>query len=461
MRRRLLLIYLSLFVIVVAALAATLAITIAVRDTQTVYIDRQGDAAWFASLAESALRTGQQDEFSTHLAGYDRLYGIAAELIDRDGNVMAASRTGLRPDEHTDRHVAEALAGERAGLDHVLWPWKDITLVVAEPVGSDGEVIGAVLTISPTAAVRGRIARAWALLAVGSIIAIGLSGFAAWPVTGWILRPVRELDDATHDIADGRLAARVRHVAGPAELRRLAESFNTMADTVTRLLERQRTFVSYASHQLRNPLAALRLRVENLTVYLDRAGREEHALTLDEVDRLTRICDGLLALARADAVGLTLEEVDAATVAAGRVDAWGPLARRAGITLRRSGVATAPATAADVIDQVLDALIDNAVKFAGSGATITIRVDPPAGGWVELHVVDNGPGLPDADLAGAARPFWRDPGHGDRPGSGLGLAIAATLVEACGGTLDLSAATPHGLHVRLRLRSADQGLASR
>jgi signal transduction histidine kinase len=329
-------------------------------------------------------------------------------------------------------------------------------------VGSDGEVIGAVLTISPTTAVRGRIGRAWALIALGSLVAIGLSGFAAWPITGWILRPVRELDDATHDIAGGRLATRVRPVAGPTELRRLAESFNTMADTVNTLLERQRTFVSYASHQLRNPLAALRLRVENLTVYLSRDGGQEHALTLDEVDRLTRICDGLLALARADAAGLTSVVVDAAAVADGRVEAWRPLARRAGVTLRRSGVDTARViAAADVIGQVLDALIDNAVKFAGSAATVTIAVDPPAGGWVELHVVDDGPGLPDADLAVAARPFWRDPGHGDRPGSGLGLAIVATLVEACGGSMDLSAATPHGLHVRLRLRPADQGLASR
>lgn len=458
MRRRHLLVYMSLFATVVAALAVGLAVTVAVRNTQEVYIDRQGDTARFAALAETPLRTGRAAALRNQLAGHDSLYGIAAAVLNRDGAVVVASRDGLTLDEHARRHVEEALAGETAGSDHILWPWHRTDLVVVEPIGRDGEVIGAALTVSPTGAARAGVLRWWAWLAAGSLLAIGLSGLVAWPITGWILRPVRELDDAAHAIAEGRLSARVQHAAGPPELRRLGASFNTMADTIATLVDRQRMFVSYASHQLRNPLAALRLRVENLAVHLDQsagAGGEDHALTVDEVDRLTRICDGLLAVARADAERAEPVVVDAALVADERVAAWLPVARRAGVRLRRDGAPAAPVlVAADVVDQVLDTLLDNAIKFGGTGSTATVAVGSDPAGWVTVDVIDDGPGLPGADLAAATRPYWRDPGHRDRAGSGLGLAIVVTLVEASGGRVELHPAQPHGLHARLCLPAA-------
>jgi len=462
-RRRLLLVYMTLFAAVVAALAVGLAVTAAIRHSQETYIDRQGDTVHFATLAEPALRTGAETKALRNvLTGHDDLYGIATAVVNDQGTVVVSSRGGLVFDDHARRHIDEALTGESAGADHVIWPWSRTDLVVVEPLGRDGLVIGAALTVSPTDELRARVLYDWALLAVGSLAAIALSGIVAWPITGWVVRPVRELDEASHAIAEGDLSARVQHSLGPPELRRLGASFNSMADTITTLVDRQRMFVSYASHQLRNPLAALRLRVENLAVHLDGAGAgtEDHALTIDEVDRLTRTCDGLLAIARADAQPAAPVVVDIARVADERTEAWQPMARRADVTLRRQGDPAVPAlVTADLVDQILDILIDNAIKFGGAGATVTVavsRADDSGAekGWVEVDVVDDGPGLPGADLAAATRPYWRDPKHGDRPGSGLGLAIVATLVTSCGGRVDLSPAQPHGLHARLRLPGA-------
>ena len=94
----------------------------------------------------------------------------------------------------------------------------------------------------------------WLLIAAGEIAAMLLAVGAALRLTGWVLRPVRVLDATTHDIATGRLKSRVAAAGGPPELRRLARSFNEMADNVEDVLEQQRAFVADASHQLRNPL---------------------------------------------------------------------------------------------------------------------------------------------------------------------------------------------------------------
>jgi signal transduction histidine kinase len=105
------------------------------------------------------------------------------------------------------------------------------------------------------------------------------------------------------------------------------------------------------------------------------------------------------------------------------------------------------------VGQALDALIDNALKFAGTGATVTVRVD---GGpdSVALHVIDDGPGLGDADRMRATDRFWRASGTQNVDGSGLGLPIAAALVAASGGQLDLLPAQPCGLDARLTFPAA-------
>jgi signal transduction histidine kinase len=229
-----------------------------------------------------------------------------------------------------------------------------------------------------------------------------------------------------------------------------------MADTIAAMLESQRTFVAYAGHQVRNPLAALRLRVDSLGRHLPPEGAQEHRLALDEVDRLTRVCDSLLTLARTeDAEHATVVE-EVALVAAERVESWRPIAERAGAALECDAPEGVRVRCVEgTLDQALDALIDNALKFGGAGVRIVVRVHAAVRGedgteYVDVHVVDDGPGLPEDQLGSATRPFWRD-GHDGVGGSGLGLSIVVTLLELQGATLELRPARPHGIDARIRL----------
>jgi signal transduction histidine kinase len=393
------------------------------------------------------------------LAQHEQLYGIATAVVDRDQRVVLASRPGLTlaADPVLRSRVSSALSGSRPGAADVVWPWTTGPLLVTEPVTSNGIVVGVVVTVSRTRDLRGHILKLWGLLAAGGLLALAAGLAPAARITRWILRPVQQLDELTHEIADGRWDARVAADTGPPELRRLGESFNTMAEATAAMLVQQREFVSHASHQLRTPLATLRLRVEDLATHLRPDAAAEHALTLGEVDRLSAVCHGLLALARAESGRSQPVHIDAGAVAAERVDAWRPVAAANGVALRRTGCASAPVTATlGAVDQALDALIDNAVKFTGPGCTVLVDVRLTRDGQVRLDVVDDGPGLPGEELALATRPFWRAPAVQNVEGSGLGLPIVVSLMRASSGSVDIRGNQPHGLRVRLRLPAAPQ-----
>jgi signal transduction histidine kinase len=270
-----------------------------------------------------------------------------------------------------------------------------------------------------------------------------------------MLRPVHELDNAAGALAEGRFDDRVAAGSGPPELRHLAASFNAMAERITTLIGRQRSFVSYASHQLRTPLATLRLCVENLRPSVHSDGLDDYAMVAEEIDRMVEICDALLTYARAEATADDAEDMDAVVVAEARVAIWGQAATRAGVHLTRVGQDTAPVRAAALaLDQALDALLSNAIKFAGDGAQVVVAVERVDEQWIDIHVVDNGPGMAEADLTRAREPFWRGVRTQNVDGSGLGVTIADALVAASGGRFDLMPAHPRGLHARVRLPAA-------
>jgi signal transduction histidine kinase len=436
--------YLSLLAVALAVFSVALAVAVAAGDTQRMFIDRQNDTERFAGLAATALQTGHTRALSAELSEYHRLFGAGAVVLSQDGAVQLATGPGGSGAGGRYRaQVDAALSGGRSDPAGTVWPWTTGPMVVAEPVADGGEIIGVVLTVSPTDRLRGSIALDWALLA---------GALAATPLTRWLVRPLHELGEVTHAISEGRLRRRVQAATGPPELRRFALSFNAMADQLAGLIERQRTFVSYASHQLRTPLSAVRLRVETLGDALDGDAATDHALALEEVDRLSRIFDSLLTFARAEAV-VDTETVDATTVVTTRTAAWQAVAGRAHAELTTVDPPGEPAmvrVARGTLDQMLDSLIDNALKFGGPGSRITVEIGRD-GGWVEIRVVDDGPGMAAERLREAARPFWREPTGRQVAGSGLGLTIVSTLAAAAGGRLELRAAVPHGLDARIVL----------
>jgi signal transduction histidine kinase len=310
-----------------------------------------------------------------------------------------------------------------------------------------------VLRASPSSAAAD-IAIAWLLVLVGALAAAVAFAALALVVARWVLRPVAELAGGVRAVAEGHPGAHVSPNAGPSELRELAAAFNRMSDVVSTSAEQQRRLVADTSHQLRNPLAALRLRVDTLDEHIEPAGRRTYRSTVTEVERLESLLDGMLDLASAEsratdlaAGDATAETADVAEVVAEQVELWVPVAERAGARIEaEAGPPVEVACAASDLAQVLDVLLDNAVKYGGTTVQVRWSVD---GGRVRLMVSDDGPGLPAEDLPRATQRFWRR--STASRGSGLGLAIAERIASAHGGSLLLTAPPGGGLAVTLEL----------
>lgn len=455
MRRRLLNTYLSLLGVVLVSFLVPLAITIASRETQGVFIDRVDDTSRFAAIAEPALRTSRVSALQAEISEYDKVYDIGVAIVEPDGVPRIASGPNIDTDDPAVRAaVNTALSGTRAPPHPIVWPWHTGPMVVAEPIGNTGAIEGVAVSVSPTGALRASIWRQWALLFAVGLMILVVGALIAVPLTQWLTRPLHELDEVTHAMSRGELTVRVHDDTGPPELRRFAGSFNIMADRLATLVERQRGFISYASHQLRTPLATVRLRVENLGDSVPADATGDHQATLEEVDRLAEIFESLLAFARTGAELAELTTVDAGAIADARVVSWQAKAAEAGARLSRSGAETVPAlAAAQTLDQVLDALIDNAIKVGAEHIEVVVLGGADT---VDVWVRDDGPGMTDEELTHATEPFWRNRSDHRVAGAGLGLAIVHALITASGGTLSLYRVQPHGLAARIRLAVAER-----
>ncbi|MFC7791137.1 sensor histidine kinase [Streptomyces cinereoruber] len=453
MRTRLLPLLIVLMAGVLLALGFPLAASLAASEQQRVIVDRLDDAARFAALAQYVDKRsfGNDERLVTlggELASYHDVYGIRAGSFYRDNRSMAAApEEWVVPyDGEARRAFNEALLGRRSHDPPQVWPWQPhARLAIASPVVRDGDVVAVVVTDSPTGQLRSRILRGWLLIFAGEAAAMLLAVGAAFRLTGWVLRPVRVLDAVTHDIATGRMNSRVAAAGGPPELRRLAHSFNEMADHVEEALEQQRAFVADASHQLRNPLAALLLRIELLALELPE-GNEEIASVRTEGKRLAQVLDDLLDLALAEHAAAELRLTDVGALTAERVASWRPVAEDKGVVLEgKCGAVTAWADPV-ALSSALDAVIDNALKFTPAGEEVTVTVVPDRTS-VAVVVADRGPGLTEEELGRVGDRFWRSGRHQNVKGSGLGLSIARVLLTAGGGGVAFASNAPHGLRV--------------
>jgi signal transduction histidine kinase len=454
MAARLLVIVLFLVGLLAAGLGVPLALSYAQARQLTMFTDRLTDTIFYASVAERPITQADTTGLATELERYDQVYGVAVLVLDEDGRLVATSRQPPPVlDADAQERVQLALANRRSEVYPLLLPWDERPLVLAEPVLVDTEVRGVAVTISPTDTLRAEELRVWSLVVAAGLAALAMGVVVALPIVRWILRPVRRLDEGTGRVAAAVLAGAdpepVADGSGPPELRRLSVSFDRMAETVAQAYAAQRAFVADASHQLRNPLTALRLRLSNLDGHVDAVAAEDHAAALEEAERLSTLLDGLLALARAERTApLVVADVDAGVE--DRIDAWRPLAEHMDLQLVRSGVAGLRVLAPEgAIETVLDAVLDNAVKFAPAGSAISVRTAAVAG-RVEIAVRDTGPGMAPDELERATGRFWRSPAQSNVDGSGLGLAIAARTLEVAGGELVLELPSGGGLRVVAR-----------
>lgn len=462
MAARLLVIVLFLVGLLAAGLGVPLALSYAQARQLAMFTDRLTDTIFYASVAERPLTQADTTGLAVDLERYDAVYGVAVLVVDEDGALVATSR---QPPPALDADARErvelALANRRSEVYPLILPWDERPLVLAEPVLVDTEVRGAAVTISSTETLRTEELRVWSLVVAAGLAALAMGVVVALPIVRWILRPVRRLDEGTGRVAAAVLAGAdpepVADGSGPPELRRLSVSFDRMADTVAQAYGAQRAFVADASHQLRNPLTALRLRLSNLDGHVDSLAVEDHAAALEEAERLSMLLDGLLALARAERTAPpVVADVDAGVE--DRLDAWRPLAEHMDLQLVRGGVTGLQVVAPEgAIETVLDAVLDNAVKFAPAGSAISVRT-ASVDGRVEVAVRDTGPGMAPEELERATGRFWRSRAQNNTEGSGLGLAIAARTLEVAGGELVLELPSGGGLRVVARFpRPPEEG----
>ncbi|MCX4965254.1 HAMP domain-containing histidine kinase [Streptomyces sp. NBC_00654] len=453
MHTRLLPLLIILMAAVLLALGFPLAVSVAAAEQQRVVIDRIDDTARFAALAQfvSEPMPGNDERrrtLQTELEAYDSVYGIRVGVFYRDDRPLAKAPSGWSLPAAGEGREAfkEALLGRRSHDPPQVWPWQTGRIVVASPVVRDGDVVAVVVIDSPTDGMRSRTLHGWLLIALGEGLAMLVAVGAAFRLTGWVLLPVRILDAATHDIAVGRMRSRVAASGGPPELRRLARSFNEMADNVEDVLEQQRAFVADASHQLRNPLAALLLRIELLALELPE-GNEEIASVRTEGKRLAQVLDDLLGLALAEHTEADLKLTDLGALTAERVASWRPVADEKGVVLALDGAAAVTAWADPIaLSSALDAVIDNALKFTPPGEDVRVTVAAGAA-RATVVVADRGPGLTEQELERIGDRFWRSNRHQNVKGSGLGLSITRVLLAAGDSSISYARNEPHGLCV--------------
>jgi signal transduction histidine kinase len=419
-------------VLVTAAVAIPLTIRNTNREAQQRLNREAALAAESMRARIASKRTTDEDALAQRLRAKD----IDIYLI-RDG---VPDREGL-PDLVVKMITAnKQVSARRAVVDGT------VKLVAGRPLPNRS---GIVLVEKPVNVSFGIVlSRLWLAL---------LAGLAAGLLAGPLLarrvaRPIREAARAAARLSAGDHGVRITS-RGPAEVDDLAAAFNDLAAALALSEGREREFLLSVSHELRTPLTTIKGYAEALAdgvVGPDGAQRAGQTV-LDEAERLDRLIADLLVLARLEAADLPLEimSVDLTQLIVSAGEAWGSRAAAAGLVLRVDvppepvHVRTDPGR----IRQVLDGLLENALRVVPAGAALVLALAPARGTpFATVEVRDGGPGFTDEDLAvaferGALTQRYR----GIRNvGSGLGLALASRLIRRLGGTIQAGHAPEGG-----------------
>ena len=444
MRTRLLLVLLPLLGLMLVAIEVPLAGSTATRLTTERTARHLASLQTLEEIASTPLRDGALERVRRMVASYHRVHPDSAVLV-----VDAAGRPIVRLPRALPIDAAEvakktrlALHGQRPRSSPAAWPWSRRPIVLGTSLERNSTSVGALLAVIQPDDVRHDVTVRLAVLVAGWFAVMLLATFlCVLPLARWILQPVGDLSAAAERIAAGRPHAGVSEHGGPPELRSLASSFNRMASSVAAALERQRSLAASASHQLRNPVTALRLRMDNLALHVAPDGEADLRAALHQATELSTTIDMLLRHARAEATAAELVVADIAELVTERIDAWRSALDPVEISLELPATGDCRAVCHEgAVEQALEAVLDNARKF-GAGSMVEIAV-AVAAGEVRVRVRDHGPGLSTAERGSATELFWRSPRHQNHEGTGLGLTIVRTLLETGGGRLELHDAAP-------------------
>jgi signal transduction histidine kinase len=358
-------------------------------------------------------------------------FGLQMVLVDSDGRVITDSHNVFETGESLDN-----------GL-----------LAQGEPIQYDDQVVGTLVALreeSP-AVVEAKTTFLWSVTkAVGLavVLAGGVSLLLGTLIFIRVTRPLRQIQQASHDLAGGDLAARVP-ITMKDELSQVADSFNQMASQLENQQRLRKQMIADIAHELRTPISVFQGTLEGM---LDGVLKPEPSELRDlhaETRRLARLVEELrtLSLAEAGQLQLTRQPVDLGDLSATLVQRMSPLAQTREVDIETEIKEGLPLVSvdADRIVQVLTNLLDNALRYTPAGGQVTVGVRQ-MDGQVQMSVKDEGPGIPEEQLPYVFERFWR----GDRSrsrdsgGSGLGLAIARQLVELHGGTIAATSSLGQG-----------------
>jgi len=457
MTRRLVLSYLGLAVLILVVLEVPLAVVAARHERNLTAGQVAVEASGMAAVASEDIEHGRTSDLAAIVSQYQARTGGEVAIIDPADQVIASSD----PDNDNDATGAQrslvqlALSGRSATSfsSDEGEPWAS----AAVPISGDSQPEGAVLLGVAASSTETRIHDIWLALAGFAVGVLLLTALVGVLLARSLSRPLARLESAVTRLGGGDLAVRAHGDAGPPQVRSLARQFNHMAGRLSELVNAQGRFVADASHQLRSPLTALRLRLENLEVGSPDRFAEGVAAAGQEVQRLSRIVDGLLTLSRADDVKPEQRLVDVQQVIEDRCGAWSDWADERGVELvaspGRSGGRSALLVPGD-LDQILDNLLANALDASSEGGRIKVELRSGGPRWVEVHVADEGPGMIEVDRLRAFDRFWQ--GAGTHSGhSGLGLAIVRQLAVRNDASVELRPAEPIGLVAAIRIHISD------
>jgi signal transduction histidine kinase len=447
MARRIVITMLALVSALLILAVIPLGLVTAGREQDSFRMQALMHAHVLAGAAEKRIDNHAADPALTTSLASERQHGDQAWVYNANGQLV--TQTGgmggkaLPAPQGANAALATVLHGGDSATSEV-----DGRLRVVVSIGNnENSPDGAVVLSRSTAELHNRLHMLWAWLSAVAAIGLLAAALAAVMLARWVGRPLSALDAAAQQLGSGALDTRSGTGHGPPEVRRLAQTFNTMAGRLEALVHGNRAMMADVSHQLRTPLAALRLRLDLLTQDADQATASELTAAQGEIVRLSRLVDGLLAIARAENVVSKPVEVAVDAVIQDRAAAWGPVAEERGIWLTTRCLTRVRATLGDGhLEQILDNLLANALDVVPSGGQVRVTASANSQG-ARITVADDGPGMSKAQQEAAFRRFVST----SPAGAGLGLAIVHRLVTANGGAAALSDTAGGGLTVTLDL----------
>jgi signal transduction histidine kinase len=450
--RRLLLSYMGMALLVLVVLETPLALLAQHHERGLSVSQAEREATGVAAVVAEDVEENRVAALSATVSSYQARTGGEVSVFRAGGTLVTSSKPDR--DEASEQHrlISLALRGSPAGT--FASDEGEDAAVAAVPVTTESKVIGAVLLGVPADSTTDRIHAIWAALAALAFGVLVISALAGVLLARSLSSPLARLENAVARLGEGDLTARASVDHGPPQVRALAGRFNKMATRLTELLEAQNRFVADASHQLRSPLTALRLRLENLEATSGDSAAPGIAAVGREVQRLSRLVDGLLTLSRAGDAEPQRTTLHVDELIDERCDAWAALAEERRVELRPEVLVERPCEAEMVpgdLDQILDNLLANALEVSPEGKRITVRLAAERGA-VGLHVIDEGPGLSSEGRLRAFDRFWQGPGSNGGH-SGLGLAIVRQLASRNNATVDLEQSDPVGLDAVVHLRA--------